>query len=247
MLPSQRLRDPAKCPDQESPMPPARTAHSQPVGHDLPGWTPRQRPPRTPMQGRYCRLEPLSAARHAADLFDAFSQAPDASDWTYMSVGPFADAQAYLRFAEAAQASDDPLHHAVIDLATGRAMGSGALRRGARAGGVREGGFVSSSRQRRRPRAPTGARFLLMRRAFEGRGYRRYEWKCDSLNAPSRAAAARLGFQFEGVFRQAVVYKGRSRDTAWFSIVDSEWPALRAAYQRWLEPRSEERRVGKEG
>nr|WP_216293601.1 GNAT family protein [Delftia acidovorans]MCA1067475.1 hypothetical protein [Delftia acidovorans] len=217
-------------------MPPALNAHSQPVGHDLPNWTPRQRPPRTPMQGRYCRLEPLSAARHAADLFDAFNQAPDASDWTYMSVGPFADAQAYLRFAEAAQASDDPLHHAVIDLATGRAIGSLALMRVDTASGVMEVGFVCYSRQLKRTRAATEAQFLLMQRAFDELGYRRYEWKCDSLNAPSRAAAARLGFQFEGVFRQAVVYKGRSRDTAWFSIIDSEWPALRAAYQRWLEP-----------
>ena len=153
-----------------------------------------------------------------------------------MSVGPFADAQAYLRFAEAAQASEDPLHHAVIDLATGRAIGSLALMRVDTASGVVEVGFVCYSRLLKRTRAATEAQFLLMQRAFDELGYRRYEWKCDSLNAPSRAAAARLGFRFEGVFRQAVVYKGRSRDTAWFSIIDSEWPALRAAYQRWLEP-----------
>lgn len=217
-------------------MPPALNAHSQPVGHDLPNWTPRQRPPRTPMQGRYCRLEPLSAARHAADLFDAFSQAPDASDWTYMSVGPFADAQAYLRFAEAAQASEDPLHHAVIDLATGRAIGSLALMRVDTASGVVEVGFVCYSRRLKRTRAATEAQFLLMQRAFDELGYRRYEWKCDSLNAPSRQAALRLGFQFEGVFRQAIVYKGRSRDTAWFSIIDGDWPAVRQALAQWLAP-----------
>ena len=144
-------------------MPPALNAHSQPVGHDLPNWTPRQRPPRTPMQGRYCRLEPLSAARHAADLFDAFSQAPDASDWTYMSVGPFADAQAYLRFAEAAQASDDPLHHAVIELATGCAIGSLALMRVDTASGVMEVGFVCYSRQLKRTRAATELLDKLLR------------------------------------------------------------------------------------
>lgn len=217
-------------------MPAGLNALHQPVGPDLPAWTARQRPPRTPIEGRYCRLEPLSAERHAADLFDAFSQAPDAGDWTYMSVGPFADAQAYRRFAEAAQAGDDPLHHAVIDQTTGRAIGSLALMRVDPASGVVEVGFVCYSPRLKRTRAATEAQFLLMRRVFDELGYRRYEWKCDSLNAPSRAAAARLGFQFEGIFRQAMVYKGRSRDTAWFSILDGEWPALRAAYQRWLEP-----------
>ncbi|MNT06522.1 putative ribosomal N-acetyltransferase YdaF [compost metagenome] len=153
-----------------------------------------------------------------------------------MGVGPFADEAAYRAFAEAAQAGNDPLHHAIIDLETGRAIGTLALMRIDPANGVIEVGFVSFSRQLKRTRIATEAQFLLMRRAFDELGYRRYEWKCDSLNAPSRAAALRLGFQFEGIFRQATVYKGRSRDTAWFSIIDSEWPALRAAYERWLSP-----------
>ena len=217
-------------------MPPRVNAFQQPIGPDVPGWTPRPRPPLTPATGRYCRLEPLSAERHAADLYQAFSQAPDDSDWTYMGVGPFADEAAYRAFAEAAQAGNDPLHHAIIDLQTGRAIGTLALMRIDPANGVIEVGFVSFSRQLKRTRIATEAQFLLMRRAFDELGYRRYEWKCDSLNAPSRQAAARLGFQFEGVFRQATIYKGRSRDTAWFSIIDSEWPALRAAYERWLDP-----------
>jgi len=133
-------------------------------------------------------------------------------------------------------AGAQPMPGSVIDLATGRAIGSLALMRVDTASGVMEVGFVCYSRLLKRTRAATEAQFLLMQRAFDELGYRRYEWKCDSLNAPSRAAAARLGFRFDGVFRQAVVYKGRSRDTAWFSIIDSEWPALRAAYQRWLEP-----------
>ncbi|PPA73357.1 GNAT family N-acetyltransferase [Achromobacter spanius] len=211
-------------------------AFQQPIGPDVPGWTARPRPPLTPAIGRYCRLEPLSAERHAADLYQAFSQAPDDSDWTYMGVGPFADADAYRAFAEAAQAGNDPLHHAIIDLETGRAIGTLALMRIDPANGVIEVGFVSFSRRLKRTRIATEAQFLLMRRAFDELGYRRYEWKCDCLNAPSRQAAARLGFQFEGIFRQATVYKGRSRDTAWFSIIDSEWPALRAAYERWLDP-----------
>jgi RimJ/RimL family protein N-acetyltransferase len=217
-------------------MPPRVNAFQQPIGPDVPGWTPRPRPPLTSATGRYCRLEPLSAERHAADLYQAFSQAPDDSDWTYMGVGPFADVAAYRAFAEAAKAGNDPLHHAIIDLQTGRAIGTLALMRIDPANGVIEVGFVSFSRQLKRTRIATEAQFLLMRRAFDELGYRRYEWKCDSLNAPSRQAAARLGFQFEGVFRQATIYKGRSRDTAWFSIIDSEWPALRTAYERWLDP-----------
>lgn len=213
-------------------------AFQQPVGPDLPDWTPRPRPPVAPIPGRYCRLEPLSAPCHAADLYHAFSQASDGSDWTYLSVGPFADAVAYRRFVEQAQAQagGDPLHHAVIDSASGRALGLLALMRIEPAHGVIEVGHVTFSRLLQRTRIATEAQFLLMRRVFDELGYRRYEWKCDSLNAPSRAAAIRLGFQFEGIFRQAVVYRGRSRDTAWFSIIDSEWPALRAAYERWLGP-----------
>lgn len=219
-------------------MQPRVNAYQQPVGPDLPDWTPRPRPPITPIEGRYCRLEPLSAERHTADLFQAFSQAPDGSDWTYMTAGPFPDEASYRKFAEQhqAQPGSDPLHHAVIDLASGRAVGSLSLMRIDPNHGVIEVGHVAFSRLLKRTRIATEAQFLLMRRAFDELGYRRYEWKCDSLNAPSRSAAARLGFQFEGIFRQAIVYRGRSRDTAWFSIIDSEWPALRAAYERWLSP-----------
>lgn len=208
----------------------------QPIGEPLPGWTARQPPPRTPIEGRYCRLEPLDAERHAAELYAAYSQAPDARDWTYLSVGPFEDAARYRDFAERAAASKDPLHHAVIDLATGRALGTLALMRIDPPAGVIEVGFVTYSPLLQRSRASTEAQYLLMRRAFDELGYRRYEWKCDSLNAPSRRAAERLGFEYEGLFRQATVYKGRSRDTAWFSILDSEWPAVKAGFEAWLAP-----------
>lgn len=208
----------------------------QPIGEPLPGWTARQPPPRTPIEGRYCRLEPLDAERHAAELYAAYSQAPDARDWTYLSVGPFEDAARYRDFAERAAASKDPLHHTVIDLATGRAVGTLALMRIDPPAGVIEVGFVTYSPLLQRSRASTEAQYLLMRRAFDELGYRRYEWKCDSLNAPSRRAAERLGFEYEGLFRQATVYKGRSRDTAWFSILDSEWPAVKAGFEAWLAP-----------
>jgi RimJ/RimL family protein N-acetyltransferase len=222
---------------KESFMPSILNTYQQPIGEPLPGWTARARPPHNAaIEGRYCRLEPLDAQRHAADLYAAYSQAADGRDWTYMSVGPFADAAGYRSYAEQAAAGSDPLHYAVIERKTGKAVGTLALMRIDPANGVVEVGFVAFSPLLKRTPVSTEAQYLLMRHAFDDLGYRRYEWKCDSLNAPSRQAAARLGFQFEGVFRQAIVYKGRSRDTAWFSIVDGEWPELRAAFEQWLAP-----------
>lgn len=211
-------------------------AFAQPIGPALAHWAPRARPQRVVLAGRLCRVEPLDAARHADDLHAAYADAADGRDWTYMGSGPFADAQAYRRHAEAAAASEDPLHFAVIDLASGRAVGTLALMRMDPANGVVEVGHVAFSPRLQRTPLSTEAQYLLMRHVFEDLGYRRYEWKCDSLNAPSRRTAQRLGFQFEGVFRQAVVTKGRSRDTAWFAIVDGDWPAVRAAFQAWLAP-----------
>jgi len=218
-------------------MPNTLNQYQQPIGEPLPAWSARPRPPHNnPIEGRYCRLEPLDPQRHAADLYAAYSKAADGRDWTYLSVGPFADAASYLDYAERAAASTDPLHYAVIELKTGTAVGTLALMRIDPANGVIEVGNVTFSPLLKRTPVSTEAQYLLMQHAFEQLGYRRYEWKCDSLNGPSRQAAARLGFQFEGIFRQAVIYKGRSRDTAWFSILDREWPALRAAFERWLAP-----------
>lgn len=211
-------------------------AFDQPIGPAMPDWTARARPPRTPITGQYCRLEPLQADRHAADLYDAFSAAPDGRDWTYMASGPFDGAASYLAHATKIAATDDPLQHAVIDLRTGRAIGSLSLMRIDPANGTIEVGHVAFSPSLKRTRAATEAQYLLMCRAFDELGYRRYEWKCDSLNGPSRAAAARLGFQYEGIFRNAVVYNGRSRDTAWFAMTDQDWPVVRAAFEQWLSP-----------
>lgn len=205
-----------------------------PVGPSLPGWTARPRPPRTPLAGRYCRIEAVDVERHAADLFEAYAIAPDGKDWTYMGGGPFPDLASYRDYLAKASAGDDPLHYAIIDLATGKPVGTFALMRIDTANGVIEVGNVAYSRLLKRTPVATEAMFLLMERVFDELGYRRYEWKCDHLNAPSRAAALRYGFQYEGIFRQAVVYKGRSRDTAWYAIIDGDWPALRTAYQQWL-------------
>jgi RimJ/RimL family protein N-acetyltransferase len=216
-------------------MEPHRNALGQPVGAPLPGWTPRPRPPRAPLDGRYCRLEPLDGARHAADLFAANEEDATGGRWTYLAYGPFAGEAEYRAWVDEVSRRDDPLFHAILD-GSGRAAGVASLMRVDPANGVVEVGHINYGPRLARTPAATEAMYLLMRRVFDELGYRRYEWKCDALNAPSRAAAARLGFRYEGLFRQAVVYKGRNRDTAWFSILDKEWPALRRAFERWLDP-----------
>lgn len=210
--------------------------YQQPIGPPLPNWTPRPLPTRTAITGHYCRVEPVDVERHATDLYEAYSQARDGRDWTYLFVGPFADFASFRDYLVKATAGNDPLHHAIIDPASGKAIGTAALMRIDPTHGVIEVGHITYSPRLQRTPAATEAMYLLMRRAFDELGYRRYEWKCDDNNLRSRAAAARYGFRFEGIFRQAIVYKGRSRDTAWFSIIDSEWPAIRSAFERWLSP-----------
>lgn len=215
-----------------------RNAFDQPIGPPVPGWTARPLPPRRTLEGRTCLLRPLDPSRDADALHAAYSLAPDGRDWTYLFVERFdpADAAGYHAYAERIAASSDPLHFSVIDRITAQAVGTLALMRIDPANGVIEVGSVAFSLALQRTPMSTEAQFLLMKLVFDELGYRRYEWKCDSHNAPSRRAAARLGFQFEGIFRQAVVTKGRSRDTAWFSIIDADWPALRAGFERWLAP-----------
>jgi RimJ/RimL family protein N-acetyltransferase len=184
-----------------------------------------------------CRVEPLDPARHAEDLFKAYHLAPDDRDWTYLpSEERPTDLAAFRDHLAAEAAKDDPLHVAVIDKATGCAVGACAYLRIAPQHGVIEIGYIAWSPLLQRRPASTEAVFLMMRRAFDELGYRRFEWKCDSLNAPSRRAAERYGFTFEGVFRQALVTKGRNRDTAWYSIINSEWPVIRTTFETWLAP-----------
>jgi RimJ/RimL family protein N-acetyltransferase len=208
----------------------------QPIGDPVPGWTACPRPSRTPIEGRFCRIEPLDPARHAAALFEANRRDAEGRMWTYMAYGPFDSQSAYATWAEAAAKSEDPLFHAIVDLGTGTAVGVASYLRIEPAVGVIEVGHIAYSPLLQRRAAATEAMYLLLRRAFDELGYRRYEWKCDALNAPSRAAADRLGFRFEGVFRQATLYKGRNRDTAWYAITDREWPARKAAFEAWLDP-----------
>jgi RimJ/RimL family protein N-acetyltransferase len=216
-------------------MEPRRNAFDQPIGAPVPGWDGAQPPGREPLTGRYCRIEPVDVERHAGELYDAYSAASDGRDWTYLAAGPFDSLASYREHLTRAAASADPLHYAVVDLASGKAVGTLALMRIDRANGVIEVGHVTYSTRLKRTRIATEAMFLLMNEVFDKLGYRRFEWKCDSLNEPSRVAALRYGFTFEGVFRQAIVYRERNRDTAWFSIIDSEWPSLRLSYTRWLD------------
>ena len=212
-----------------------KNSFGQPIGFPLPGWSPPPQPSRDPMEGRFCRLEPLNPDRHTAALFSANTADGDGRSWTYLAYGPFPTLESYREWITATCLGDDPLFFAIIDLADGQPAGIASyLRITPNAGSIEVGHIHYAPRLQRKP-AATEAMYLMMRQAFET-GYRRYEWKCDALNAASRAAAQRLGFSFEGIFRQASVYKGRSRDTAWHSVIEGEWPALRSAFEAWLSP-----------
>jgi len=203
----------------------------QPIGLPLPDWTAPPRPAREPTVGRYCWLEPLQPAIHAAALYEAY--AGNDPGWTYLACGPFRSLEAYRDWVDSVHAADDPMFFAILDHA--KPVGVASYMRITPSAGSIEVGHVNYSPALQQSAAATEAMYLMMDTAFR-LGYRRYEWKCDALNAASRAAARRLGFSYEGTFRQATVYKGRNRDTAWYSIIDSEWPALREAYEQWLDP-----------
>jgi RimJ/RimL family protein N-acetyltransferase len=206
----------------------------QPIGSPVVGWTPPRQPSRDVMKGRCCVLEPLSAQKHAAALFEANALDREGRNWTYLPYGPFLEAEAYEAWVDSWAASVDPLFFAVCNH-QGQALGVAAYLRIVAEIGCIEVGHLNFSPRLQRTPAATEAMYLMMEHAF-ALGYRRYEWKCDALNAASRSAALRLGFRFEGIFRQATIYKGRSRDTAWFSIIDAEWPARKDAFVRWLAP-----------
>ncbi len=205
----------------------------QPVGQLVPNWSPPALPACAPMQGRFCRIEPLEPARHAVDLYRANSIDQEGRNWTYLPYGPFTNFDDYHSWLVQSATTSDPLFFAIIDLKTNKAVGvCSYLRIDPRHGSIEVGHLNFSPLLQATP-AATEAMYLMMERAFD-LGYRRYEWKCHALNAPSRRAATRLGFLFEGIFRQAAVYKGRSRDTAWYSIIDAEWTALNVVFQNWL-------------
>ena len=189
-------------------------------------------PHRTPIRGRYTTLEPLEQA-HVAGLIEAHAEDATGEMWRYLAVGPF-EGDGYAAWVAENGGLPDPLHYA-IRMQDGRLGGTLALMRITPAAGSIEAGWLTFAPRLQRTREATEAVTLLVRWAFEA-GYRRFEWKCDAANLPSRRAAQRFGFSYEGVFRQAGVVKGRNRDTAWFAAIDGEWPALQAAYEAWLAP-----------
>jgi RimJ/RimL family protein N-acetyltransferase len=211
-----------------------QNALGQPIGFPIQDWKVPPSPPREAITGHYCRLEPLDP-EHAKDLFEANAHDKENRNWTYLFDGPFEIFEAYLEWVTKASQGTDPLFFAVIDARTNKAVGVASYLRITPSAGSIEVGNINFSPLLQRTPAATEAMYLMMKRAFT-LGYRRYEWKCDALNAPSRAAAERLGFSYEGIFRQALVYKGRNRDTAWYAIIDQEWPRLGAAFQQWLDP-----------
>jgi RimJ/RimL family protein N-acetyltransferase len=201
------------------------------LGVKVKGWAPPPRPAEAVITGRAVQLEPLSADQHAADLFRAFS-GHDAL-WDYLPYGPFASASAYHRWAKEREAGDDPRFYVLRDLATGHCGGIASYLRISPEAGSIEVGHICIAPELQRGLAATEAMWLMMDWAFRA-GYRRYEWKCNALNMASRRAAQRLGFSYEGVFRNHLVVKGRNRDTAWFAVTDGDWPALSEAFRAWL-------------
>ena len=208
----------------------------QAIGEELPvGWQEPIIPDKKTLLGNYTRIEPLDATKHANELFTANNSDSDVSGWTYLGYGPFDNLLDYRTWLQSVCVSEDPMFWTYIDRKKDRAVGLGSyLRINPKEGSIEVGHLKFSSLMQRTTIA-TEAMFLKMEYAF-GLGYRRYEWKCDALNAPSRRAAERLGFKFEGIFRQATHYRGRNRDTAWFSIIDTEWPTVKSAHRQWLKP-----------
>jgi RimJ/RimL family protein N-acetyltransferase len=206
------------------------------LSEDLSHWKPRGRPQRTVLHGRTVTLEPLDPGRHGAELFEA-SSVPDAGRrFLWLAETPPVDLPSFRPWLERAAASEDPLYFAVIDKASGKVAGRQTLMRIDNTHGVAEIGNIYWGPPIAGRTAATEAQYLFMRHVFDTLGFRRYEWKCNDRNAPSKRAAERFGFRFEGLFRQHMIVKGENRDTAWYSVIDKEWPALRRAYEAWLDP-----------
>ncbi|MBB5350927.1 RimJ/RimL family protein N-acetyltransferase [Haloferula luteola] len=207
----------------------------QPIGDPLLNWASPMFPQNTSFEGRTCWLEPLDPDAHAEGLYAACSKDQRGSNWTYLPYGPFDSFEDYRAWLTSMSSLDDPQFYAIRSRSTGNPVGLASYLSIDPDNGSIEVGHIHFSESLKQSIAATEAMYLMMKSAFS-LGYRRYQWRCDALNAPSRSAAQRLGLSFEGIFRNATVYKGRNRDTAWFAAIDSEWPSLDAAFSRWLHP-----------
>jgi RimJ/RimL family protein N-acetyltransferase len=213
----------------------ALNASEQIVGAIVEG-APARRPERTTLSGRAISLVPLDAGLHSDALFEGANGGDKDRSWTYLFDGPYTDRAVFRANIEAKAKSEDPLFFAIVDQASGKAVGYQTFLRIEPQHRVIEVGNILYTPAMQRTIGATEAQYLFARHVFDDLGYRRYEWKCNNLNAPSKRAALRFGFAFEGVFRQHMIVKGRNRDTAWYSMLDSEWPARRAAFEHWLSP-----------
>lgn len=212
-------------------------SYNQPLGQALPEWTIRPIPPKIVINGQYCRLEPINSKKHTEDLYQAYyTNVPDARDWTYLSKDRPQSKDEYAHLVKEMEESTDFHHYAVIDIKSGQAVGTLAFMRIQPEYGVLEIGFVNFSPRLSKHTAATEAVFLMLKYVFDDLGYRRCEWKTDSLNSRSRDAAKRFGFHYEGLFRKDMVRKQRSRDTLWFSMIEDEWPQIKKTYETWLNP-----------
>ena len=209
--------------------------YNQPIGEALPNFSLGEMPTIKVLEGVYCRLEHLSAEKHLDDLSEFYLEAnANPADWTYLFLSPLKDKEELRTLLTKQEASADPYYFSIVSKETEKAIGTLSLMRIEPKYRVIEVGAVTYSNTLKHTRIATEAQYLLAKYVFETLKYRRYEWKCDSLNMPSRRAAERLGFIYEGTFKQAVVYKGRSRDTAWFSMIDKEWSHNKRSFERWL-------------
>lgn len=208
----------------------------QPIGDALPNFKPGDLPKMERLEGRYVIVECLSKDKHGADLYEVYGPDSPANMWTYLFQNPVQSQEEWSALLDQMLAAQDRFYYAIVDKESGKALGTFALMRINRGSRVIEVGSVTYSPQLKRTRLATEAQYLLARYVFEELEYRRYEWKCDALNQPSRYAAERLGFIYEGTFRQAVVYKGRNRDTDWLAMIDRDWPAVKTRLEKWLSP-----------
>ena len=208
----------------------------QPIGEALPDFKPGDLPKLERIEGQYVVIERLSKDKHGADLYEVYGPDSPADMWTYLFQNAVQSQEEWDSLLDRMLAAQDRFHYAIVDKESGKALGTFALMRIDRGNRVIEVGSVTYSPKLKRTRLATEAQYLLARYVFEEMEYRRYEWKCDALNEPSRRAAQRLGFTYEGRFRQAVIYKGRTRDTDWYSMIDQEWPKRKERFEKWLLP-----------
>ena len=203
-----------------------------PIGEAVPEWTTKQLPQKTKMQGRYCCLYPLDLKKHSIPLYEAFCKDKDNLNWTYLPYGPFENYEDFKKWLVDFCLTKDPFFFVVVKKDT--VVGLASYLRIKPEVGVIEIGHIHFSPLLQKTRASVETIYLMMRRVFDEMGYRRFEWKCDSLNKRSCEAAKKFGFQFEGIFRQLTIYKGRNRDTAWFSVINKDWGKIKQNFEKWL-------------